>query len=187
MSSAFARRSSLTVLLIAGLLATACSSDDESSSDDSSSSATTVADENVTTTSPDPDSSQVSTTQGDGSTTSWDPSLAPSSTTPDLAAVAPMMLIQFGQAWADENWKAISPIADGAVVTTATDAHVPGAEPPITGDNVDGIIETCAARAEATIWDCQIEYDTTGFTMVLEQTPEGLRIIELAPSGAEGG
>jgi hypothetical protein len=184
MSSAFTRRSCIAVLLIAGLLGTACTSSDDSSS------ATTVAEDDVTaTTSGASESNPVSTTQEfEGSTTSWDPSAVADQAAADLAAVAPMTLIQFGQAWADANWEAMAAVADGAVVTAATESHVTGAAPPITGENVDAIIESCEAQTEESMWACQLEYGDPGapatFAMTIGQTKSGLRIIELAPIGA---
>ncbi len=98
-----------------------------------------------------------------------------------------MMLIQFGQAWADADWKAMAAVADSEVVGTATESHVTGAAPPITGENVEAVLESCEAQAERT-WACQLDYGEEGaaatFTMTLEQTSNGLRIIKLAPDGA---
>lgn len=187
MFPAFARRSFIAVLLAVGMLATGCTSPDEASPE-----ATTGEGQAATTASVGSESTSASTTIVEGgSTTSRIPPSGSSLPTVDLTTVAPMLLIQFGQAWADANWKAVAAVANGEVVAAATEVHVAGAEPPVTGENVVAIIETCEAAPEGSSWTCQIDYGAEGsatmFAMVLEQTPEGLRIAELSPIETENG
>ena len=98
-----------------------------------------------------------------------------------------MMLVQFAQAWEDGNWKAMASIAEGTVVSTATEWYTKGGE---TSADVDDLVDDCRVQVEDEddAWVCEFRYGSpdsaaTAFTLTFGRTDQGIRITDLVATG----